>query len=119
MRVRAQPVRGLVETDVTIRADAEDLQVDAVCVGDLRLIPAALGFEIRSPTIEHPDVRGIDRDVIEQLRLHERAIAAGLTAVDPHELIEIEGADLRPIEAIAAAALAQFAIERQRRTPGR
>ena len=37
---------------------------------------------------------GVDRDVIEQLRLHERAIAAGIIGAEAGELVEIEGADL-------------------------
>ena len=92
MGVRAQTLGRLVEADVAVGADAENLQIDAAGRGDRRFVAPALRLQVGSAAVEHADVGGIDRDVIEQLRLHERAIAARVIAVEAGELIEVERA---------------------------
>ena len=82
-RAAAQRRARLVEGDVAVAADAQHLQVDAAFVGDHPFVLLAIGLEIQSPAVGHVRVARVDVDVIEQVLLHEVAIALRMRAARP------------------------------------
>src|SRR5262245_44674332 len=114
MRSSHQRRRWLVETDVTVRADAQHLQIDTPRVSDLLLVAQALGLRIGSGAVQKMAIPGLDVHVTEQVLLHEASIAARVIRRDSKELIEIEGCHLRKIHTVAVQGH-QFTIEAYRR----
>ena len=82
--------RRLVEADVTVRANAEDLDVDASGGGNLALVARALRLGIGGRSIQEVNALGRKIDAAEEVRVHETAEAAGVPGGDPDELIEVE-----------------------------
>ena len=114
MRQRAQAVSRFVEPDVTVRANPEDLQIDAAGRGDRIVVAAALLEQIGRRPVQKPDACRIDRHMLEQLGLHVGAIAVRIRGRQARELVEVECPHSRPADAIAAAPLPQLAIEPER-----
>ncbi len=117
-RAAAQRRAGLVEGDVPVAADAEDLQVDASFVGDHPLVLLAVGGEVERPAVGHVRVARVDVDVIEEVLLHEVAIAVRVGGTEAHVLVEVEGDDARKIEPFLAVHADQLGIRAQRRAAG-
>src|SRR3954451_5442056 len=90
--------RRLVETDVTVRADPEYLQVDATGSGDRALVAGAFLIDVRSGPVEEVDEMPGDVHAAEQVRLHVGAVAAGVIRREAEELVEIERARLGQID---------------------
>ena len=90
MRPRLQRRRRLVEPDVTVRADAEDLQVDPAGRGDLALVARALLRRVRRRAVQEVDALRRQVHATEEVRVHEAAKAAGMRRRNPDELVEVE-----------------------------
>ena len=102
-------------------SDAEDLQVDAAGVGDRLLVGGARGGDprLRQTPVGEVHVLGTNVDVVEEMLLHEAAVALMARRIDRPVLVEIEGDDVREGEAILAMHANEFLVERGRRGAGR
>src|SRR5262245_44371243 len=98
MRARDERVRRLVEADVTVRAEPEDLQVDAACALDRSLVARALGGRVARHPVQEMDLSRRHVHVIEEMPTHERAVAAGIRRRETDEFVEIERRRLREID---------------------
>src|SRR5439155_8535230 len=96
----AQRGAGLVEGDVPVAANAQDLQVNGAGVVNSLLVLPAMEFKIGGPTIGNVRRGQADVDMVEQIDLHELAVALRMNRRQAHVLIEIERGDERKIEAL-------------------
>ena len=87
----AQGRAGLVESDVTVRADTTDEQVDAACLLDHLLIVPALGHEVGGITIQDVDVLLRTVDMVEEVTGHEGMVALRMSLGQAHVLVHVEG----------------------------
>ena len=115
VRARLQHARGLVEPDMTVRADAQHLQIDPPHVGNLLLVTRTLRVRIRRAAVEEVRVPGRDVDTAEQVALHEAAVASGVRRWNPEELVEIERRDLGEVGVSVGVERCQLVVERHRR----
>jgi len=115
MGPRNQRPRRLVEADVPVEPEAENLQVDAARAIDGAFVgPAFLVDVARRPVQEvNPPRRQVD--VIEQVALHECAIAARIAGGETKELVEVEGRGAAEIDAPGLVQPSERAIQRNRR----
>jgi hypothetical protein len=93
MRAGNQLARRFVEPDVAIGAETEDLEVDPTLPPDRRLVALALAQRIPGSTIQKVDLPRRHLHAIEEMALHERAIAVRVATSQPLELVEIECRD--------------------------
>lgn len=93
---------GLVEGNVTIRANTTEEQLNSTVLGDLSLVVGALGQEIGSVAVQNVNVlRTTDKpaeimdlqniNVLEQVLVHEAVIALRVVGREVHVLVHVEG----------------------------
>jgi hypothetical protein len=90
VRASHQKARRFVEPDVSIPAQPEDHQVDAAGSCDRALITPALRFQVGRYPVEEMNAARRQIDVVEEMALHVRTIAAPVRRRDADELIEVE-----------------------------
>jgi hypothetical protein len=88
---RGEGRAGLVEGDVTVRADAEDLQVDAAGIGDGLLVGTAGGLEVRRESVEALDAGRVDVDLGDEVPLDDVPVPLGMVLRESDVLVEQEG----------------------------
>src|SRR5689334_6827878 len=98
MRQGDEMIVWLVEPDVTIGADAEDLDIDATRSGNRFFITPALSFDIVYVPAEKVDAIRLDVEPREQLVLHHASEAAGMRRLQANKLIKIERRHSREID---------------------
>src|SRR4029079_12499863 len=104
VRARDQRARRLVETDVAVHAQSEDLQADAPRPLDRALVAAAFPFDIVGHAVQKLNPAARQVDAIEEMALHERAIAARIARRETEKLVEVER---RRAAEVGAACLVQ------------
>jgi hypothetical protein len=119
MRCRSQRDARLVEADVSVAAEAEQQQVDPPRAPDRAFVPAALLFQIRGPAVQEVNAARLQVDVIEEMAVHEAALAARVGARDPDELVQVERGHAREIDGARAVLRDERSVERDRRAAGR
>jgi len=94
---------GLVEADLSLNARAENHQVDAVVLLDLRLVLAAESghFVLRQRTVRDMDVLGGDVHQIEQALVDRVVAALELFGRDREKLVETEYDDVPETQTLA------------------
>src|ERR687889_2739021 len=112
MRPGLQRAGRLVESDMTVGANPEHLQIDPPCIRNLTFVSQTLCLGIRGGAVEKMTVFRSDVHAIEEMRLHEAAVAPGVRAGNAEELIEIERHDAREVRSLGMQ-LHQLAIERK------
>ena len=118
MRARDERPGRLVEADVAVHAEPEDLQVDAAGAFDRALVAIAFALDLppgADGAVQKVDAAGRQVDVIEQVLLHERAVAPRIVRADAEELVEVERRRAAEIGAAGGVVLRELAIQRDRR----
>src|SRR5688572_12385850 len=95
MRGCGQFVRGLVETDVTVGANAEQLQSDSTRSLDRGLVAIAFGVEIVCRAVEPVKATTRETDVLDQLLTDEAVKAGRMGVVDADEFVQRESGGAR------------------------
>ena len=117
---RAGAGAGLVEADVPGLSDPQDLEVDAARVLDGMLVVAAVRLDLVPRQVAARDVHvlRIEVYVLEEILPHEPVVA--VQAVRSHRvvLVEVEGHDVRKIEAFLTMEPDQLAVDADRRRAG-
>ena len=119
VRPRDKPAGRLIETNMPVGADPEDQQIDAAGALDRSFVTARFRDGIRRRPIEEIDPRGVDVHMIEEVTLHEAAIAARMRRRNTEELVQVEGGRLRKVRFPAPSEPHQLFVQQQRRSPGR
>ena len=112
-------LRRFIEPDVSVGTQAEDLEVDAAGSGDGALVAGAFLDRIRRRAVEEIDLLRPELDAIEEVGVHEAAIAGGVARREAPELVEIEGRHAREVGAPVLGERREVVIETHRRAPGR
>ena len=107
-------VAGLVEADVTVVADAEQLDIHAAPVLDFALIGLAHGGDVGGEAVGDDGVLGLDGDMVKQIFLHEAAIALRMAGRKAFILVQIGRANARKINQTSLFAGDELTIQRQR-----
>ena len=94
MRTLGEVVIGLVKADVTVVANAEQLQIRVTGGSDDLVVLGAGSGGIGVGAIGHVRVVQIDIDVIEEVLAHKVVIALGIVVRKTTILIQVIGADL-------------------------
>lgn len=108
---------GLVESDLSVLADADDHQVDLAC----RLIVGGAVFRylvFGDRTVGNVDILGQDVDVVEELLVDAVVAALLLGRLDRVELVEAEDGDVAEADLSGLVAADQFVVESQRGAAG-
>ena len=98
MRPRDENIARLVEADVAVHAEPENQQIESARASDRLLVAPAFGAEIARKPIEEVDAPRVERDTIEEVAPHERAVASRIVPREADEFIEVERGDLRKIK---------------------
>ncbi len=111
----------LVEADVAGLADAEDLVVDATRRLDRVLVVAAVGLDLGAGQVAARDVDAgpVHVHLFEQVLPHEPVVAVQAPRRHRVVLIEVEGRDVGPVEALVAMEPDQLAVDPDRGRAGR
>ena len=91
-------VAGLVEADVAVVADAEELEVLVTGGGDGGVVLGAGGLVVLHEAVGHVGVGLVDVHVIEEVHVHEVAIALLVIAGQAAVLVEVVALDLREVQ---------------------
>src|SRR5688572_13917891 len=119
MRPRGQLGARFVESDVSVRADAKQLQIDPARRIDFRLVALALGVQIAGRSVQEVNARRLEIDVAEQMLVHEPPEASGVICGYACELIEVEGPRAGEVDVARAMHPPQFGIGRYGTLPRR
>ena len=84
---------GLVKADVAVQTDAQQLQVDAAQLLDHRVVSLTLGLQVGGTAVGDKGLSLVDVHVVEQVVVHEIAIALVVTAVQTHVLVQVHAGD--------------------------
>src|SRR5262245_56950089 len=90
MGPRQQRARRLVEADVPVQSQAQDLQTDAAGSLDRAFVAFAFAPDVACRAVEKMNAAPGKVDVIEQMPLHERAVAVRIVCAEADELVEVE-----------------------------
>src|SRR4051794_7154419 len=112
MRARDEVRPRLVEADVAVRAEAENLQVDAARPLDGPLVLRAFGREIAGRSVQEMDAARRHVDAAEEMRLHERAIAGRIMSLEADEFVQVERRYAREVDRFARGKASEVAVER-------
>lgn len=105
---------GLVERDVSVAADAEHLDVDAAGLLDLGLVGLALLVEVLGETVEDVGVGELDVDLLEQVLVHEVAVALVVGSGEPDVLVEVPALDLLVADLLRLDGLGHLIVHEDR-----
>src|SRR4051812_22313918 len=119
MGTRLQRRGGFVEADVPVGAKAEHQQIDAAGAVNAALVPSALRGGISRGAVQEVNAAPRQVDMVEQMPIHEGAVAARIARADADEFVEIEGRGPREVRTARAVQGDQLAVERHRRPAGR
>ena len=118
----AQGRAGLVEGDVTVRADTTDEQVDAACLLDHLLIVPALGHEVGGITVQDVDVLLRTVNMVEEVAGHESMVALGMGRMGLRQtdiLVHVESDHVLERDFSGTVGLDEGVIHPYRRRTGR
>ena len=109
---------GLVEADVTVNADAEQLQVDAAQALDACIILGTLCIHILGTAVGDEGVFGTDVDVVEEVGLHEVTVALRIVFGQSRVLIKVDGGYLGEIEITLVVPIGELTVDTEGRGAG-
>ena len=115
----AQGRAGLVESDMTVRANTTDEQVDAACLLDHLLIVLALGHEVGGITIQDVDVLLRTVNMVEEVAGHESMVALGMGLRQTDILVHVESDHVLERDFSGTVGLDEGVIHPYRRRTGR
>ena len=110
---------GLVERDVSVAADAEHLDVDAAGLLDLGLVGLALLRRILGESVEDVGVGELDVDLLEEVLVHEVAVALVVRAGEPVVLVEVPALHLLVGDLLRLDGLGHLVVHEDGRRAGR
>ena len=118
VRARREGPAGLVEADVAVRADSEDLDVDASVCLDGRVVGCGADLEVVAPAVGA--VRGTlgHVDEVNEVAVDEVRIPLVVIAGQPDVLVEVVGANLGKGDLTGPVAAHKLSVELERRGPG-
>ena len=99
---------------MAVPSDPQDLQIDPATFDDPLLVPLAERLVIIGRSGGDVDVLLGDVDVLEQILVHEVVVALRMPLRQTHVLVQVEGGDLREIQALILVESHQFLIQPQR-----
>ncbi len=117
-RARAERAGGLIEADVTVAAEAEELDVDAARVEDALFVAAALGVKIGRRANGHVGALLVDVDVAEEIFPHEIPVGLVVGAGEADILVEVERRDPAEVEALVAMQADELLVKTERSATG-
>ena len=111
----------LVEADVAGAAHAQDLDVDPAQVADLALVFLAEGRDLLASdgAAGHVGVRRVDVDVVEEVLLHEAAVALDRVGLHRPVLVEVERHDVAEAQLLLAVQAHELVVDRRGRAARR
>ena len=102
-RPRLETGTGFIERDVSVRADADNQQIDAAHISNLIFIPATLRVCIDAGrSIGNARVVDSNIHVIEEASMHIGVIALGIIRSKPQIFVKIECSHSREVEILFA-----------------
>ena len=110
MGAQIKGIVGLVEADVTVMANAQQLQIHAAHAADDLVIALALGLGIHVGAVRQVDVGGVDVHMVEQIAVHKAPVAFRVILGQAAVLVQIDGGDLRKIQIPLVVALHQLLV---------
>ena len=108
----------LIEADVTVRAKSENQQIESASASDLPLVAEAFRLRVGGGAIQKVNLARRQVDVIEQVTLHERAIAARIGRREPDEFVEVEGRGPAEVHGSGVEQRTEFRVESNGRAAG-
>ena len=115
MRLLLKCLFRLVEADVAVAADAEKLQINAAQRPDQLVVTAALRLDVLRHAVRDVCVCLVDVDVVEQVGVHEVAVALLVVACQALVLVQVNRADLAEIQVALLVPLDQLLVGADRR----
>ena len=115
---RAEGAGRFVETDVTVAAEAEQLDVDAAGLDDAGFVGAALGVEIGRDAVRNMGAGDVDVDMPEKIFLHEKPVRLGVCRRQADVLVEVERRHFAEIQALIAMQSDQLLVKPERCATG-
>ena len=112
-----QGIAGLVESDMAVIADAQQLQVGHAALVDLGFQLSGVGFGI-AHALGHVGVGLVDVDVVEQVGIHEVAIALVMGAGDAAVLIQVHGVHSGEVHLAGLVGFDELLVHGHRGTTG-
>ncbi|MNE43442.1 hypothetical protein D3C80_1376170 [compost metagenome] len=108
----------LIEADVAVAADAENLQVNRAVILQHPVICQTFGCKIRRIAVRHMSTGQVDIDMVEQMLVHEAAVALRMVFRQAHIFIEIIRGCFGKADQPFAVHLDQSGIDSDRRAAG-
>ena len=93
-RARSEGAAGLVERDVAVGSDAENLKIDAARLLDLGLVRGAFLAPVLGETVENVGIGLLDVDLVEEVLVHEVAVALIVRRSETVIFVEVPALDV-------------------------
>ena len=101
----------LVEADVTIVADAQQLQVDAAHALDHIIIAGALSCGVQIGAVRQIDALRADVHQIKQVAVHKAPVALRMLSGQAAVLVQVDGGDFREVNVILVVPFHQLLVD--------
>ena len=108
----------LIEADMTIGADAQQLQVDAAQLVDDTVVTGTLGGSVQIGAVRQVGLGRVDIHLAEQVLVHEIPVALGVLLGQAAVLIQIDSSDLGEIQIAFVVPVHQLGISAHRGAAG-
>ena len=105
---------GLVESDVSIAADTDQQQIEASQRRQFELESRAFRLVIAGSAVQEVHVSTWEVDAVEQVMLHEGAIASLAVRCEPNELVDVERVRAREIRFARFMKPRELIVDRER-----
>ena len=109
----------LIEADMTIGADAQQLQVDAAQLVDDTVVTGTLGGSVQIGAVRQVGLGRVDIHLAEQVLIHEIPVALGMLLGQAAVLVQIDGGHLRKIDVALVVPVHQLCIRAHGGAAGR
>ena len=104
----------LIEADVSVAANAQQLEVRVPKGLDVGVIGGALLSGVGGHAVGHTGILGEDIHMIKQIALHEVAVALIVVGGQPFVLVQVDGADVLEAEDAGLAPVSQALVSADR-----
>ena len=96
---------------MTVVTQAQKLQVDATRLLDGRLVGEAFGFSVGIRAVGHMSLCLVDVNMVEEVRVHEVAVALVMVAWKSAVLVQVEGSHVFEADLARCAILHKLGIQ--------
>ena len=110
MRALGEVVIGLVEANVTVAANAEELQVRIAGLAHYAIVLGACLVRVGVGAVGHVRVGQVDVDLVEEVLAHEVVVALRVLVRKTTVLIQVVGANLREVAVALVVPLGQLLV---------